>query len=41
MGEIIKLLLMKLIGFQVTNAGVTAVAVIIVKILGDAHLSIG
>ena len=32
---------MKLIGFQVANAGVTAVVVIIVKILGDAHLSIG
>ena len=40
MGDIVKLLLVIVIGLQIANAGVTAVGVIVVKILGDANLGI-
>jgi len=41
LGDVVKLLLMKLIGLQVGNAGVPAVVVVVVKIVGDAGLRIG
>jgi len=41
LGDIVKLLLMKLIGLYIANTGVTAVVVIVVKIVGDATLGIG
>ena len=41
MGDIVKLLLVKVIGLQIANAGVTAVVVVVVNILGDATLGIG
>lgn len=41
LGDITKLLLVKLIGLYMTNAGVASLVVIIVKIVGDAGLRIG
>ena len=40
MGDIVKLLLVKLIWLQVANTGVATVVIIVVKILGDANLGI-
>ena len=39
--DIIKLLLLKLIGLQVAYTGVATVVIIIVKIVGNAGLGIG
>ena len=39
--DIVKLLLMKLIGLQVAYTGVATVVIIIVKIVGNAGLGIG
>jgi len=41
LGDIDKLLSVKLIGLQTTNAGVAAVMVVLGKIIGDAGLGIG
>ena len=41
LNDIIKLLLMKLIGLQVAYTGVATVVIIIVKIVGNAGLGIG
>ena len=41
MGDIIKLLLMKLVRLHVANAGVATLVIIIVKIVGHAGLGIG
>ena len=41
LNDIIKLLLMKLIGLQVTCTGVATVVIVIVKIVGNAGLGIG
>ena len=38
---VVKLLLVKLIGLKIVNAGMPTVMVIVVKILGDAGLGIG
>ena len=35
------MLLIKLMGFQIANTGVTAVVVVVVNILGDATLGVG
>ena len=40
MGDIVKLLLVKVIWLQIVNSGVRALVVKIVKILGDANLGI-
>ena len=39
-GDIVKLLLAKMIKFLVTNAGVATVMIVVIKILGDADLGI-
>ena len=39
--DVIKLLLLKLIGLQVAYTGVATVVIIIVKIVGNAGLGIG
>ena len=41
LNDIIKLLLMKLIGLQVAYTGVATVVIVIVKIVGNAGLGIG
>lgn len=41
MGDIVKFLLMKLIGLLIVNAGVAPLVVVIVKIIRDAGLRIG
>ena len=41
MGDVVQLLLMKLIRLKVVNAGVAAVVVIVVKIVDDVGLGIG
>ena len=41
MGDIVKLLLVKLIGLLIANAGVATLVVVIVKIVRDAGLRIG
>ena len=41
LGDIVKILLVKLIWLQVANAGVVAVVMVIVKIVGDAGIGIG
>ena len=41
MGDVVKLLLMKLIRLLIADAGVAALVIVIVKIVGDAGLGIG
>ena len=41
MGDIVRLLLVKMIKLYLANAGVAALVVVTVKIVGDAGLSIG
>ena len=41
LGDIVKILLVKLIWLQVASAGVAAVVMVIVKIVGDAGIGIG
>ena len=41
MGDIVKLLLAKLIRLLVANAGVATVMIIVIKIRGDAGLRVG
>ena len=41
MGDIVKLLLVKLIGLLIADAGVASLVVVVVKIVGDAGLRVG
>ena len=41
MGDIVKLLLGKLIGLLIADAGVASLVVVVVKIVSDASLRVG